>query len=214
MRYHADRLGRTRARILAGARRLFAERGYAATTIEGVMAAAGLTRGGFYRHFGSKAELYAQATREAGSPQAPIAGRRGATASPVAARWAGWLRERPLALLAADAASEIPAVRRAAQRRLDALVQEVRDVLEVGDDAAALGASADLAATALVIGALALAQAQPDSAVRQRLLASSLRGLSELASSAAPSECEYLWAVPGPADGLRHGRSVAPRGRA
>ena len=61
MPYSREHKGRTRERVLAGARRLFSERGYAQVTIDEVMAHAGLTRGAFYAHFSSKEQLYAEA---------------------------------------------------------------------------------------------------------------------------------------------------------
>lgn len=51
----------TRARIIEAARILFNREGFAAVTIDRIMAAAGLTRGGFYNHFRNKEELYAEA---------------------------------------------------------------------------------------------------------------------------------------------------------
>lgn len=48
----------TRARILAAAGTLFRRYGYDGVGIDAVMAAAELTRGGFYGHFKSKAALY------------------------------------------------------------------------------------------------------------------------------------------------------------
>jgi AcrR family transcriptional regulator len=47
----------TRERVLIAARRLFAEDGYEATSIEDVIAASRVTRGALYHHFQSKAEL-------------------------------------------------------------------------------------------------------------------------------------------------------------
>ena len=47
----------TRERILDAAATCFRRRGYAATGVDAVMAEAGLTHGGFYAHFPSKAEL-------------------------------------------------------------------------------------------------------------------------------------------------------------
>jgi hypothetical protein len=51
----------TRQRILCAAARLFADRGFSATTIDDVMLECGLTRGGFYAHFRSKAQLHHEA---------------------------------------------------------------------------------------------------------------------------------------------------------
>lgn len=56
----------TRERIVAEALRLFAERGYAATSVAEIEAASGLSpgAGGLYRHFRSKEEVLAAAVRE------------------------------------------------------------------------------------------------------------------------------------------------------
>ena len=50
----------TRAKILAAAAALFRQRGFEGVGIDDIMAAAGLTRGGFYAHFKSKADLFAK----------------------------------------------------------------------------------------------------------------------------------------------------------
>jgi TetR/AcrR family transcriptional repressor of nem operon len=55
----------TRKRILSTASRLFLQNGLAETGIANIMAAAGLTQGGFYRHFESKDQLIAEANRAA-----------------------------------------------------------------------------------------------------------------------------------------------------
>ena len=52
-----DRSAASRARILAAAAHAFRAHGYASTGIDAVMSAAGLTHGGFYAHFPSKAAL-------------------------------------------------------------------------------------------------------------------------------------------------------------
>jgi TetR/AcrR family transcriptional repressor of nem operon len=53
-----------RARIVAMASVLFRERGYDGVGVAELMAAAGLTHGGFYKHFKSKADLMAEAAEE------------------------------------------------------------------------------------------------------------------------------------------------------
>lgn len=52
-----------RAHIVETASHLFRERGYDGVGIADLMAAAGFTHGGFYKHFGSKADLMAEAAR-------------------------------------------------------------------------------------------------------------------------------------------------------
>jgi AcrR family transcriptional regulator len=54
----------TREKILESARRLFNRKGYFGVSIEEIMSDAGLTHGGFYRHFSDKDELYAAAVRQ------------------------------------------------------------------------------------------------------------------------------------------------------
>ncbi len=54
---------RVRAEIFQHASRLFRLRGYAGTSIDDVMLAAGLTRGSFYAHFESKEDLFAEVIR-------------------------------------------------------------------------------------------------------------------------------------------------------
>lgn len=50
-----------RARIVETASTLFRQRGYDGVGVADLMAAAGFTHGGFYKHFGSKADLMAEA---------------------------------------------------------------------------------------------------------------------------------------------------------
>jgi AcrR family transcriptional regulator len=57
-RTQAERTEATRAALIAAARRLFADRGYADVAMEEVVAAAGVTRGALYHHFGGKRELF------------------------------------------------------------------------------------------------------------------------------------------------------------
>jgi TetR/AcrR family transcriptional repressor of nem operon len=49
-----------RAHVVETASTLFRERGYDGVGVADLMAAAGFTHGGFYKHFGSKAELMAE----------------------------------------------------------------------------------------------------------------------------------------------------------
>jgi TetR/AcrR family transcriptional regulator, transcriptional repressor for nem operon len=53
----------TRQRIIAQAAPIFNERGFAGCSMQDVMAATGLEKGGLYRHFHSKEELAAEAFR-------------------------------------------------------------------------------------------------------------------------------------------------------
>jgi TetR/AcrR family transcriptional regulator, transcriptional repressor for nem operon len=50
----------TRARIVLSARKLFNRFGFDGVSVQQIMTNAGLTHGGFYRHFASKSDLYAE----------------------------------------------------------------------------------------------------------------------------------------------------------
>lgn len=64
MPYAATHKAETRARIVQSARRLFNRHGFTEVSIDEIMSAAGLTRGGFYNHFATKEELYAEAVTQ------------------------------------------------------------------------------------------------------------------------------------------------------
>jgi AcrR family transcriptional regulator len=57
-RTQAERSDATRAGLVAAARSLFAQRGYAAVGTEEIARAAGVTRGALYHHFDGKRELF------------------------------------------------------------------------------------------------------------------------------------------------------------
>jgi len=65
MRYPAEQKAETHRKIVATAARSFRERGSDANGIGQVMKELGLTKGGFYRHFESKDDLYAAAVARA-----------------------------------------------------------------------------------------------------------------------------------------------------
>jgi len=61
---HVERSRVTRERLLAHARTLFAERGYAAVGTEEIVRAAGVTRGALYHQFRDKAALFEAVVEE------------------------------------------------------------------------------------------------------------------------------------------------------
>jgi AcrR family transcriptional regulator len=83
---HVERSRATRERLLAHARELFAERGYAAVGTEEIVRAAGVTRGALYHQFRDKAALF-EAVVEAveGETTQAIAARAAAAGDPLQA---------------------------------------------------------------------------------------------------------------------------------
>jgi TetR/AcrR family acrAB operon transcriptional repressor len=74
MRKTAAEAAETRQAILRAALAEFSQRGYSATTLDGVARAAGVTRGAVYWHFASKAALYEELLRAFGGQAGAIMG--------------------------------------------------------------------------------------------------------------------------------------------
>lgn len=175
MPYPADHKSRTRARIVEAARILFNRHGFESVTIDQVMAAADLTRGGFYNHFSGKEELYAEAVAsflmgrgarwrdDAGvdgtDPTREMAQRM--ISSYLSAEHLGDLDGQcPMIALPSDVARANPAVREAYQGLLEAMVGLLEDCIEPGSPVAR---HQSLALAALCIGGMTIARALPQS---------------------------------------------------
>jgi len=61
MKVSKEQVRENRMRIVETASKLFRERGFDGVGVAELMSASGLTHGGFYKHFGSKADLMAEA---------------------------------------------------------------------------------------------------------------------------------------------------------
>lgn len=94
----AEQRRTTEARILAAAGRLFAESGYAQTTIRAVATAAEVDAGLVMHYFGSKEELFQRATHA--EPAEPVGGTPAEITEQVLARLADSLVNEPIASLA------------------------------------------------------------------------------------------------------------------
>jgi TetR/AcrR family transcriptional repressor of nem operon len=175
MPYSASHKLTTRRKILESARRLFNSKGFADVTIAAVMRGAGLSHGGFYRHFRDKDELYAEAVRwflceEAPKPwQRPRRRRRTRAERIVDAYFSiDHFSDResccPLVGLPIDAAGAGENVRRAYQ---DVLAKLLR-LLQA--DLAGPGArERALSVAALAVGGMVLARTVPDPELAQDL---------------------------------------------
>jgi AcrR family transcriptional regulator len=201
MPYAAEHKQQTRSRILDSARRLFNRNGLTEVSIDAIMAGAGLTRGGFYSHFGSKEELYAEAILHFVTCRPPPDWQRAAFEQPLQgpalaqAIVAAYLSRDhladvdgscPMIGLATDVARGGGAAKRAYRQVLAMMVGIFAGTL--GPDAVANrppDAAADreraLAVAALCVGGMVLARAVDDAATADELCAAARRYAGALA---------------------------------
>ncbi len=184
MPYSREHKRETRARIVEAARILFNREGFAAVTIDRIMAAAGLTRGGFYNHFRNKEELYAEAVEsfltgrgrqwreEAGvvtdgGPETV----RAMLDSYLSGEHLGDLDGQcPMIALPSDVARGTPEVRAAFLLLLRAMTGLFeRNLAQPGPE----GRETALALSALCVGGMVLARTIDDAALSRDLLAAS-----------------------------------------
>jgi TetR/AcrR family transcriptional regulator, transcriptional repressor for nem operon len=181
MPYTPAHKSRTRERIVEGARRLINRHGFTGVSIDEIMAEAGLTRGGFYNHFTTKEELYAEVIQQVLSYEEPdrISGREGKPVDGIARKFiAAYLSQAhfdsredscPLMALPSDVARSGEPVKRAYREVLDYMVGSLEKGL-AGPQARRRA----VAMAALCIGGMAVARAVDD-----RRLADEIRGAAE-----------------------------------
>lgn len=80
-RRRSETMEENRAKLIAAARRAFAEQGYAAASMDELTARAGLTRGALYHNFGDKKGLLATVVHQIDSEMAARAQERAARAN-------------------------------------------------------------------------------------------------------------------------------------
>lgn len=173
-----EQKARSRERILQSAFALFAARGYDKVTISDVMREAQLTHGGFYSHFRSKQELYAEAISAGGraSAQAKLQDSPSEGLERLTYLMRAYLSEAhvrqehspcPLAFLATDVANGEEAVRGAYTQAFKRLVAFINKGLP-GDTPARRERA--LAVSALMVGGVAVARALDDERTVKALL--------------------------------------------
>lgn len=89
-RSRAEMIAETRAKLIAAARKAFGERGYAEASMDDFTAAAGLTRGALYHHFGDKKGLLEAVVLQI---DAEMAERLTAISAAAPTRWDGFVQE-------------------------------------------------------------------------------------------------------------------------
>jgi TetR/AcrR family transcriptional repressor of nem operon len=199
MRYDGGRRQRTRDKVLRAGADMIRADGPGRLSVAGVMASAGLTQGGFYAHFGSRADFIAEAIEmmfqqnqeELLAELADADGEAGLSAyidfylSP---------RHRDMRTAGCPIASLLGEVQRLpgpARRRIARGVTELVDRLAEHLRRLGCSAPADDAGALLaeLVGVIALARAEPDLAVSNALLERHRRRLKQRLSlpSTAPT---------------------------
>jgi TetR/AcrR family transcriptional repressor of nem operon len=180
MRYAPEHKARTHKRIVRSASRQLRAKGLNGSAVTTLMKAAGLTHGGFYRHFGNRDDLIAEAIEEslqelrdkligAAKDAKPGEGWKAMVRSYLSLERCDHLDDGcPIAALAPDIARARPAVKRRGSAAILKFRQEILPFMP-GKDAEEK-ATNFLAILSSMVGAIALARTMPDAALRQRIL--------------------------------------------
>jgi TetR/AcrR family transcriptional repressor of nem operon len=188
-----------RAHIVATASALFRERGYDGVGIAELMAAAGFTHGGFYKHFRSKADLMAEAA--ATTISRAVADSAGSTLAEFFKSYVSSVHRDArgvgctMAALCGDAARQSENVKSTFAAGIDSMVTTLlREVATPGDVDRREARAKVIDSFAHAVGAVMLSRACPDDSAladeilevcRREILASLLspiHGTSETAS--------------------------------
>lgn len=156
-----------RARIVETASNLFRERGYDGVGVADLMAAAGFTHGGFYKHFRSKADLMAEAAANGFSQSA--ANVSGVDAATIVKEYLSRKHrdERgngcTFAALSGDAARQPKSIKQAFAAGIESeLATRAREDGALSEVAKREARAQRIDALAHVVGALVLSRACPD----------------------------------------------------
>ena len=180
MRKPRAEVAETRARILSSASKMFLDKGLATVGMRDVMAGAGLTPGGFYRHFPSKNRLIAEASSAAFDRSFAMLESETIGKSPAHAveRIVSVYLEQsqvrgkpylcPLAMLGAELSHSDPEVRQVAIYGYQRIVQLIADHLTNRTRREALATASAILST--LVGAVTLADIALDSAMASAML--------------------------------------------
>jgi TetR/AcrR family transcriptional repressor of nem operon len=187
MPYTAEHKQETRTRIILSARRLFNRNGFAEVTIDEIMDDAGLTRGGFYKHFSAKEDLYQAAVLQFICNEVPEgwqikhvdpAARGKALARMIVDAYLSQehFDDRdascPMIALPSDVARGNPAVKDAFRQVLEMMVRAFEDGAPANGGAKREQA---LAIVATAVGGMVLARALDDAELGEQIRAASRR---------------------------------------
>ena len=188
MRYKPEHKERTRAKIVAKAAGLFRKGGYDGVGIDDIMSASALTRGGFYGHFASKADLFAAVIGGTHDFITRMLARRGSGREqlnreakeivdgyldPVNSERIG--RGCSFASLSAEVARAGAPVKNAYAAKLAELAEQFeRGIADRSDSK-----ERALVAIALSVGAVVLARAAGDNAIKEQVLSACREAVHE-----------------------------------
>lgn len=180
MRKSREEAAQTRKRIVSAAAAEFREHGVVATGLADLMKAAGLTHGGFYKHFGSKDQLVAEAVAEA----LDAVTRRLTDAGPeaVTTYLSDWHRDHPgegcpLSAIGSELARTDDKTRALATDGFRKLVDLIADRSDKPASAAARARA--LVAVSTMIGALTMARVVDDPKLSAEILKEARKSLTE-----------------------------------
>ncbi|HKD79131.1 MAG TPA: TetR/AcrR family transcriptional regulator [Candidatus Angelobacter sp.] len=180
MRYGPEHKARTHKRIVRNASRRLRAKGLNGSAVSTLMKASGLTHGGFYRHFGSRDDLVAEAVEQslqelrdrliaAAKDARPGEGWKAMVRSYLSLERCDHFDDGcPIAALAPDIARARAAVKRRGSAAILKFRQEILPYMPGKD--AEQKATNFLAIITSMVGAIALARTMPDVAVRQAIL--------------------------------------------
>jgi TetR/AcrR family transcriptional regulator, transcriptional repressor for nem operon len=182
MRKSRKATAQTKARILTAAAKMVRERGVDATSVADVMRAAGMTNGGFYRHFQSKDEMIALAIRAGFDDIADRFDRRlrqNGAAAAIEAYVEEYLSERhlenpgcgcPIAGAATDAARFRGVF---AEEFVDGTEKLIRRLSKCssGDDTPSVARVQAMRCLAMLVGAVLIARATGRGSLRKEIIA-------------------------------------------
>ena len=199
MPYPPEHKPQTRAKIVQCARQLFNQRGFTEVSIDDVMAAAGLTRGGFYNHFKTKDALLVEVLAAYARERQEEAPDDVADCGPEIARQMlnQYVSRQhlddvkghcPLIALPADVARSDETVRAAYQNVLEALVYMFEGCLEADNAMSARERALAIAATS--VGAMVLARTIDDAALADEICAATRKLASDVIAPSTEAEIQ------------------------
>lgn len=194
MPYSPEHKAETRRKIVRQARGLFNRNGFAEVSIDQIMAAADLTRGGFYNHFRNKEELYIEAMEDYAEDRRemvaenPMPCGTGTALEIARAYMAGELlddieNQCPLVTVPSDVSRTTPAVRAAYQRVFESLAAMFQANLTDMQPDDARREALNLGATC--VGAMVLARTVDDRALANEIRDAALAQAEAITSGRA-----------------------------